>query len=208
MKPLGIHIKCRYTLYSVRYSRKRLEIFMRHFILISGICVAAGILPAAQVFAQNSGQAQTSGQVQPVQVQSAQAEGPLYVGMDGPEIIRLDADAASVVVGNPTHAAVTMDDSRTLMINPLAPGMTRIVVIGREGQVVMDRRVVIGARNSGQNNGGGQFITIKNACINSEDDCQNRKVYYCMEGEKCHDVAPMHQEQQSGGDLYSEVDVE
>lgn len=154
---------------------------MRHFTLISGLLIVMAIsLPALS--AKDETAPHRGGE-------------PIWVGMDGPAIVRLDADAASVIVGNPAHASVALDDSRTVMVNAGAPGMTRLVVIGKEGQVILDRRVIVdasgagnGADEDGENNG--KFINVKNACINSDGVCQPNNVFYCVEGEKCHSVAP------------------
>ncbi|PCI00050.1 MAG: hypothetical protein COB76_04345 [Alphaproteobacteria bacterium] len=106
----------------------------------------------------------------------------IHVSPDGPTIVRLKDDAASVIVGNPAHASVVLDDSRTLLINAGISGMTSIVVLGKNGQVILNRPVVSNAPT-------GEMIRIQNACINGGDNCMAEKMYYCAEGARCHDVA-------------------
>lgn len=114
---------------------------------------------------------------------TAQAE-TLRVSMSGPEMLTLDEDAASVIVGNPAHVTVALDNPRSLMIMPKAPGMTNVIVLGRNGNVLFNEAVIVGGPSQ-------DYIRIQNACINGGDTCQQFQTYYCEEGERCQNVGVM-----------------
>ena len=107
----------------------------------------------------------------------------VVVTYDGPTMIDLNEDATSVIVGNPNHAQVVLDNPRRLFINAGQPGMTRLTVLGQNGQVIFNRNIIVGG-------GSNQMIRIRNACINSGGAaCQANRVYYCPEGRRCSDVS-------------------
>ena len=113
-----------------------------------------------------------------IQLVSAQ---PIHVSPDGPTIVRLSEDAASVIVGNPAHASVVLDNPQTLLINAGVPGMTSVVVLGKNGRVIMNKPIISNAPV-------GDLIRVQNACINGGEGCVANKIFYCAEGERCHDV--------------------
>lgn len=123
----------------------------------------------------------------------------INVSPDGPTIVELPSDAGSVIVGNPVHASVILDNPRKLMINAGVPGMTSIVVLDQKGKVIFNRPVVSSAPT-------GKLIRVQNACINGGDGCAANKIYYCAEGERCHDVALPQEETAltSGGEIAEE----
>lgn len=112
---------------------------------------------------------------------SAQAQA-INVSPDGPTIVHLDEDAGSVIVGNPAHASVVLENPRMMMVMAGAPGMTNLLVLNKNGQVILNRPVISG-------NGEKGLIRIQNACVNGGDNCIENKMYYCAEGERCHVVA-------------------
>jgi len=105
----------------------------------------------------------------------------LEVSPDGPRIVQLNEDAASVIVGNPAHASVVMDNPRMLIINAGIPGMTRLTVLGRNGNVILSENIIVSGASDG-------FVRVRNACINGGENCQPTKMYYCEEGDSCHNV--------------------
>jgi hypothetical protein len=105
----------------------------------------------------------------------------IAVDYDGPTIIDLNSDAATVIVGNPEHAQVMLDNPRRLLVNAGQPGMTRLMVLDKNGQVILNRNMVVG--NGGGHNG--SMIRIRNACINGGEGCAENRVYYCAEGQRC-----------------------
>lgn len=105
----------------------------------------------------------------------------LDVSPDGPKMVQLSEDASSVIVGNPAHATVVIDNPRLLMITAGVPGMTKLIVLGKKGQVILDETVIVNGASRG-------FIRVKNACINGGEACQPTKMFYCDGGKPCHNV--------------------
>lgn len=104
------------------------------------------------------------------------------VSADGPKLVHLSHDASSVIVGNPAHATVSLDNPRLLIVNAGAPGVTKLTVIGKNGQVILDDYVRVNAPT-------GNMIRVKNACINGGDVCQQTKLYHCQNGQACNTVS-------------------
>ena len=123
----------------------------------------------------------------------ARAQDDIHVGNDGPVIITLAEDAASVIVGNPLNAHIVMDTPRRLMVNAGAPGTTRLTVLNQAGKTIFNRDLVIGA-------GGGGMIRVQNACINADGGaCTPDVTYKCKPGQRCNRVLPS---QPPSGELY------
>jgi hypothetical protein len=59
------------------------------------------------------------------------------------QTIPLDRDAASVIVANPAHASVFLDNSRLLVVVPRAPGATNFTVLDNKGQTIMSRQIMV-----------------------------------------------------------------
>ncbi len=105
----------------------------------------------------------------------------LEVAPDGPLIINLRQDAGSVIIGNPAHATVAMQNSRMLIVNAGLPGVTNLTVLDERGNVIFNEKLVVNSSTDG-------YVRVKNACINAEGDCQPYNMFYCIEGSACHDV--------------------
>lgn len=97
------------------------------------------------------------------------------------ELLRLDRNAVSVVVGNPTHLSILMDTPKMLVLVPRAPGATHFTVLDQQGEVIMQRHVIIAAPKK-------NYIRIRRSCANAADDsgCQATSVYFCPD--MCHEV--------------------
>ena len=105
----------------------------------------------------------------------------LEVSPDGPRIVSLNEDAASVIVGNPAHATVILDNPRLMIITAGIPGMTRLTVLGRDGKVIMGEDIIVNGPSIG-------MVRVRNACINGGENCQPTRMYHCVEGRQCHNV--------------------
>lgn len=105
----------------------------------------------------------------------------LEVSPDGPRIVALQEDAASVIVGNPAHATVVLDNPRLLIVTAGIPGMTRLTVLGRTGKVIMSENVISNGATAG-------MVRVRNACINGGEGCRPTRMFYCEQGEPCHNV--------------------
>jgi len=71
------------------------------------------------------------------------------VAVDHTARLKLNGAAASVIVGNPAVADVTVVDERTLFVSGKGYGVTEIVVLDRLGRTVYQGEVVVTAPNSG-----------------------------------------------------------
>lgn len=98
---------------------------------------------------------------------------------DKSEIVRLDKEAASVIVGNPTHVSVLLDTANTLVVVPRAPGASHFTVVGKDGSVLMQRHVIVGAAKE-------QYVRIRRSCGAGDTGCEPTSVYFCPD--MCHEV--------------------
>jgi len=107
---------------------------------------------------------------------------PLRLTPDKSEIVRLEEDAISVIVGNPDHLGILMDDSRLLILVPRQPGATYLTVLNQAGQVIMQRHVLVSVANQ-------NYIRIRRSCGGAAGNaaCEDTTVYYC-DG-MCHETA-------------------
>lgn len=105
---------------------------------------------------------------------------PLKITPDKSEIVRLDQDAGTVIVGNPNHISVLAENVRTLVLVAKNPGATYFTVLGKNGDVIMQRHVVVA--KPGEN-----YVRVRKACASSDDDnCQATQVFYCPD--MCHEI--------------------
>lgn len=99
---------------------------------------------------------------------------------DKSELIRIEEDAASIVIGNPVHVSVLADTARTLIVVPRAPGATHFSVLNKKGDVIMQRHVIVAAPKK-------QYIRIRQSCAAVDGDgCEQTQVYYCPD--MCHKI--------------------
>lgn len=123
----------------------------------------------------------SSAQAEIFSTQSLRDTDTIVVKPDGPAIINLDQDIGSVIVANPTHARVVVDNQRTIILMPETPGSTELVVMGTNGAPLLEKKVIVSSVTKGS------YLTIKRACINSSaEGCTPVSVYYCPD--RCHIV--------------------
>ena len=102
----------------------------------------------------------------------------LRITSDKSELVRLDRDAASIIIGNPNHLGVLMDNRRLLILVPRQPGATYMTVLDAQGQVIMQRHVVASAPAS-------DYVRVRRSCA-GQDNCEPTSIYYCKG--LCHEV--------------------
>lgn len=95
--------------------------------------------------------------------------------------VALSRDAASVIVANPAHATVFLDNPRLLVIMPRAPGATELMVLDSKGKTILQKGVLV----SGS---GDDHVRIRRICNDSVTDCQAQTIYYCPDN-NCAEVA-------------------
>lgn len=98
---------------------------------------------------------------------------------DKSELIRLDEEAASIIVGNPAHINVIADSSKTLVIVPRLPGATHFTVLGKKGQIIIQRHVIVASPKE-------DYVRIKRTCAEDSDTCKNTSMFYCPD--MCHEI--------------------
>jgi len=104
----------------------------------------------------------------------------LNMTQDKSEMITLKNEAASVVVGNPNHISVFLDTPNTLIVVPRKAGASHFSVIGKDGNIIMQRHVVVGAAKE-------NYVRIRRSCnANSGANCQKTSTYFCPG--TCHEV--------------------
>lgn len=102
---------------------------------------------------------------------------------DKSELVKLDQEAASVIVGNPNHVNVMLDTPDTLVVVPRTPGASYFSVVGKDGSIIMQRHVVIGGGAHKEN-----YVRIRRSCAGSgSSTCQETSVYFCPD--TCHEVS-------------------
>lgn len=104
---------------------------------------------------------------------------PVRLTPDKTEMVRLDEDANSIIIGNPAHLNVLLDNPRLLLLAARQPGATQLTVLNREGKVIMQRHVIVSGPKD-------EYVRIRRSCINGGSGCEQTTVYYCPG--ICHDV--------------------
>lgn len=99
----------------------------------------------------------------------------IQIAPDKPEILKIQQEASSVIVGNPAYASVTMDNPTTLLIIPRAEGTTSLTVLNKKGEIIMERRLNIGGPQD-------KYVRIRRACTPDMTGCISSSTYYCPDG--------------------------
>lgn len=106
----------------------------------------------------------------------------LRLTMNKDQIIRLNQDAASVVVNNPAHAEVLLDSPRLLIVMPRAAGATSFTVLNAKGDIILRRDIIV-------TNVQPKYVRIRRMCTGSDASCVPAAYYYCPDG--CYEVTPV-----------------
>src|SRR5689334_24660783 len=70
-------------------------------------------------------------------------EGPISVKVNMARILRISAPAATVIIGNPGVADVTIQDPQTLVLTGKSYGQTNLIVLDNAGNPVADTMVSV-----------------------------------------------------------------
>lgn len=110
---------------------------------------------------------------------------------DKSELVKLDRDAVSVVVGNPTHLSVLLDTPRLLVLVPRVPGATSFTVLDDKGGVIMQRHAIVAAPKD-------KYVRVRRSCagVPAGTTCHATSVYFCPD--ICHEVGVTSAEEASG----------
>jgi Flp pilus assembly secretin CpaC len=71
----------------------------------------------------------------------AQDNGPISVNVNMARVLRINAPAATVIVGNPGIADVTIQDPQTLVLTGKSFGQTNLIVLDNVGNPIADTLV-------------------------------------------------------------------
>lgn len=104
---------------------------------------------------------------------------PLRLTPDVSQIINLDRDVQRVIVGNNNHVNVLMDTSKRLIVVPRGAGATHFTLLDENGQVVMQRHVIVAAPAE-------KYVRIRQSCGFSGNNCEPVRMYYCPG--MCHEI--------------------
>ena len=109
---------------------------------------------------------------------------------DRSELIRFNHPIGTVIVGNDAHANVLVDSVDAIVIVPRLPGATHFVVMDRDGQLMMQRHIVVAAPQQ-------DYVRIRRSCANVTEGCAPTSMYYCPDA--CHPIAMSGDASQGGG---------
>lgn len=98
---------------------------------------------------------------------------------DKSEIVKLEEEASSIIVGNPAHLSVLADSPKTLVLVPKAVGATHFSVLNKKGDILMQRHVIVAGPTT-------DYIRIKKTCASDAEGCEQTSVYYCPD--TCHEI--------------------
>jgi Flp pilus assembly secretin CpaC len=73
-------------------------------------------------------------------VQAAES-GPISVSVNMARVLRISAPAATVIVGNPGIADVTIQDAKTLVLTGKSYGQTNLIILDNVGNPIADTLV-------------------------------------------------------------------
>ena len=99
---------------------------------------------------------------------------------DKSELVRLEEEAGSIIIGNPIHINIIADSSKTIVVVPRVPGATHFTILGKKGQVLMQRHVIVASPKK-------DYIRVKRTCTeDAGEGCQSTSVFYCPD--MCHEI--------------------
>lgn len=109
----------------------------------------------------------------------AETHPPLKLTPDKSEILRLEKQAGSIIIGNPDNLSILADSAKTLVLVPKLPGATYVTILDTAGTVIMQRHIIVASPKE-------RYIRIRKSCAGSGGDCQPTQVYFCPDS--CHEV--------------------
>lgn len=74
---------------------------------------------------------------------AAEATDPINVKVNMARILRINAPAATVIIGNPGVADVTIQDPQTLVLTGKSYGQTNLIVLDDQGNPIADTMVEV-----------------------------------------------------------------
>jgi hypothetical protein len=124
----------------------------------------------------------------------------IRITADRPAIIPLNEEASSVIIGNPAHATAVLDSANTLIVNPLRPGATSLIVLNENGEAVLEKQLLINppAKN---------YVRVNRICsASANEQCRSTSLYYCAGG--CYEMILPEEDASGSEDADDAGDVE
>ena len=98
---------------------------------------------------------------------------PVIVTVDRARVFRVSRPAATVIVGNPSIADVSVQSGDTLVLTGKSFGETNLIVMDTHGQLLVNRRVVVQEPDGG-------FVTVfrgvKRETLHCSPNCETQLV--------------------------------
>lgn len=171
-----------------------MKYFYRHALTIAAFTIisfAASLAgPAAQ--AQDSGlfpppaQAENNTALTPIDI----THPPLRLTPDRSEIVDLPEPIGRIIVGNDANANILMDNAQRIVVVPRAIGATFFTILDQDGQVIMQRHVIVGSPRE-------NYVRVRRSCSAGSDGCNPIETFYCAD--MCHMIT----QQEVGGESTS-----
>lgn len=99
---------------------------------------------------------------------------------DRSEMIRLNKDAASIIIGNESNIQILMDTPSRLIVVPREPGATFFTILDKGGDIIMQRHAIVASPKE-------KYVRIRRSCRTAGGTgCEETSIYYCPG--MCHDV--------------------
>lgn len=152
---------------------------------LMGVVFAAVLSAASMPFALSQASAQ-------VTESAALSDNVIRLTPDRTQVLRLDRDAASVVVTNPATVRVLLDTPRLLLLMPRTPGSTSFMVMGANGETLLEKTVIVDALAKPK------YVRIRRMCgqAGTGADCVPTSYFYCPDG--CYEVSPVNPANDTG----------
>jgi Pilus formation protein N terminal region len=104
-----------------------LRVAVRAYFLLRSLAIAILLVPASAFAAP------------------APTESTIPVSIDQAKLIRLPERAATIVVGNPLIADITLQPGGVIIVTGKSYGATNFVAMDRNGEVLVDRIIMVGS---------------------------------------------------------------
>lgn len=161
----------------------KIQLFILPAVLIlsTALTLSAAAQPGAQPAQDLMPPVTTQSAANPTDNLNSETHPTLNLMPDKSELVRLDREASSIVVGNSSHVSVLLDAPRLAVVIPRTPGATYFTVLDKDGDVIMQRHVVVAAPKK-------NYVRVRRSCSgdNNRGDCQPTSVYFCPD--MCHEI--------------------
>jgi Flp pilus assembly secretin CpaC len=95
----------------------------------------------------------------------AEDSAPVSVKVNMARILRIDAPAATVIIGNPGVADVTIQDPQTLVLTGKSYGITNLIILNASGNPIADTMIEVTQDLSG-------IVTMYNGSARQSFNCE------------------------------------